>query len=95
MNAGKGWEGEGIGASVGGGWKVYIGKYFFLDMGGALGAFYSWYDPYVWGNDATGRYYYDYSGAPEDFVKRSKRRLWFGPTRVYFSVGIDFYGKRR
>ena len=95
MNAGKGWEGEGIGASVGGGWKVYIGKYFFLDMGGALGAFYSWYDPYVWGNDATGRYYYDYSGAPEDFVKRSKRLLWFGPTRVYFSVGIDFYGKRR
>ena len=95
MNAGKGWEGEGIGASVGGGWKVYIGKHFFLDMGGALGAFYSWYDPYVWGNDATGRYYYDYSGAPEDFVKRSKRLLWFGPTRVYFSVGIDFYGKRR
>ena len=95
MNAGKGWEGEGIGASVGGGWKVYIGKYFFLDMGGALGLFYSWYDPYVWGNDATGRYYYDYSGAPEDFVKRSKRLLWFGPTRVYFSVGIDFYGKRR
>ena len=95
MNAGKGWEGEGIGASVGGGWKVYIGKYFFLDMGGALGAFYSWYDPYVWGDDATGRYYYDYAGAPEDFVKRSKRLLWFGPTRVYFSVGIDFYGKRR
>ena len=95
MNAGKGWEGEGIGASVGGGWKVYIGKYFFLDMGGALGAFYSWYDPYVWGDDATGRYYYDYAGAPEDFVKRSKRLVWFGPTRVYFSVGIDFYGKRR
>ena len=95
FNAGKGWEGEGLGVSVGGGWKFYMGKYFFLDMGAALGLFYSWYDPYVWGNDSTGRYYYDYSGDPNDFVKRSKRLVWFGPTRLYIAIGLDIYGKRK
>lgn len=91
----KGWEGEGLGLSAGGGYKLYLGKYFFLDMGGALGLFYSGYDPYVWGNDPTGRYYYDYSGNPDDFSKRSKRLLWFGPTRIYISIGFDIYGRRR
>ncbi|MCR5827381.1 MAG: DUF3575 domain-containing protein [Bacteroidales bacterium] len=95
FNAEKGWEGEGLGASLGAGYKVYLGKHVYLDAGLALGLFYSWYDPYVWGNDATGRYYYDYYGDPDDFIRRNKRLVWAGPTRVYISVGIDIFGKKK
>ena len=91
----KGWEGEGLGASVGAGYKITLGRRFFLDLGGALGFFYSAYDPYVWGYDATKRYYYDYSGDPSEFVIRNKRLSWFGPTRVYISIGIDLFNRKK
>ncbi len=94
FNANQGWEGEGLGASLGVGYKLYLGKHVFLDAGAAFGYFYSWYDPYVWGNDATGRYYYDYYGNPEEFVPRNKRLQWFGPTRVYISLGIDLFNRK-
>lgn len=92
----KGWEGEGLGGSLGLGYKKYFGRSrFFFDTGLALGAFWSQYDPYVWGNEATGWYYYDYSGKPEDFRERSKRLLWFGPTRLYFSIGYDLLMRKK
>jgi hypothetical protein len=95
FNANKGWEGEGIGASLGGGYRLPLGKYFFLDMGIAAGAFYSAYDPYVWGNDGSNWYYYDYNGNPEAFVRRNQRLWWVGPTRVWLSIGFDFWKKDR
>ena len=92
----KGWIGEGIGASVGAGYKWPIGKSrFWFDAGGALGLFWSLYDPYVYGNDALGWYYYDYAGKPEDFKERNNGWLWFGPTRIYFSIGIDLFNRNR
>ena len=91
----QGWEGEGLGASLGGGYKIKLGRRMFLDLGGALGIFYSGYDPYVWGNDATGRYYYDYAGDPEQFKLRNKRLFWFGPTRVYISIGVDLFNRKK
>ena len=68
---------------------------FFFDTGIALGTLWSKYDPYVWGDDATHWYYYDYSGTPEDFKERSKRFLWLGPTRVYFSIGYDLIRRKK
>lgn len=91
----KGWEGEGIGASLGAGYKFKLGKRMFLDMGVAVGAFYSAYDPYVYGFDTTGRYYYDYNGDVDKFVARSKRLMWIGPTRAYISLGIDLFNRKR
>ena len=92
----KGWLGEGLGASVGAGYKWPIGQSrFWFDVGGALGIFFSGYDPYVYGNDALGWYYYDYAGKPEDFTERNNRWLWFGPTRIYFSVGVDLFNRNR
>ena len=90
----KGWEGEGLGLSVGGGYKWTFGR-FYIDLGGSLGAFYSKYDPYVWGNDATGWYYYDYSGDPAKFTSRRMRWFWFGPTRLQVSVGFDLFNRRK
>lgn len=89
----KGWEGEGIGASLGIGHKWTLGPRFFLDLGIAAGAFYTRYDPYVFGNDATRRYYYDYAGDPDLFVERNHRLFWFGPTRAYISLGIDLFNR--
>ena len=90
----KGWEGEGLGASLGAGYKLFLGKRLFLDMGGAIGFFYSAYDPFVWGNDATGRYYYDYAGDPNQFTRRRKRLFWAGPTRVFISLGFDLFKRK-
>ncbi|MBQ3711949.1 MAG: DUF3575 domain-containing protein [Bacteroidales bacterium] len=92
----RGWKGEGIHASAGIGWKKYLGRSrFFFDTGLALGVFWSRYDPYVYSNEATGWYYYDYTGKPADFTERSKRLLWFGPTRAYVSIGYDLFTRRR
>lgn len=92
----KGWEGEGLGGSLGIGYKKYFGNSrFYFDTGLAAGVFWSQYDPYFWGNEATGWYYYDYAGKPEDFRERSKHLLWFGPTRLYFSIGYDLLMRKR
>ncbi|MBR4810072.1 MAG: DUF3575 domain-containing protein [Bacteroidales bacterium] len=91
----KGWEGEGLGTSLGAGWKWLIGRRVTVDAGIGVGFFYSRYDPYVWGGDATGWYYYDYYGDPADFVERRMSLKWFGPTRVYVSIGIDLFDRKK
>ena len=90
----KGWEGEGLGISALGGHKWTFGR-IYIDMGLSLGVFYSRFDSYTWGNDATGWYYYDYVGDPEAFKPRSKRWLWLGPTRLQVSIGIDLINRNR
>lgn len=92
----KGWEGEGAGGAVGIGYKrsLFGSRRLWWDAGIAAGFFYSRYDPYVWGNDATRRYYYDYDGAPQDFVARNHSLSWLGPLRVWLSVGIDLFNRR-
>lgn len=92
----KGWIGEGFGASLGLGWKIPLGKSrMFVDLGLAAGAFYSRYDPYVYGNDATRWYYYDYIGDPDKFHKRNGVFIWAGPTRLYLSLGIDLFNRKK
>ena len=95
LKSARGWEGEGLGASLGVGHKWALGRHFTLDLGLALGVFYSGYDPYVWGDDATGWYYYDYEGDPAAFKKRNQRLLWWGPTRIYLNIGFDFWSRKR
>ena len=90
----KGREGEGLGLSLGAGHKWTFGR-FFIDAGLALGVFYSRFDSYTWGNDATGWYYYDYLGDPDEFQPRLQRWLWLGPTRLYLSVGIDLFNRNQ
>ena len=89
----KGWEGEGLGISLGAGYKWVFGR-FFIDLGAAFGFFYSGFDPYVYGFDEREWYYYDYTGDPDDFSPRNKRLTWFGPTRVYISVGVDLFNRK-
>ena len=79
--------------AVGIGYKWALGPRMYLDLGASAGFFYSRYDPFVWGNDPTGWYYYDYSGDPADFVRRRMSLSWFGPTRVYISLGINLFDR--
>ncbi|MBO4466400.1 MAG: DUF3575 domain-containing protein [Bacteroidales bacterium] len=88
----KGWNGEGLGISVGGGHKWTFGR-IYIDAGLALGVFYARYDSYTWGGDATGWYYYDYAGDPDDFEPRLKRWLWLGPTRLQVTIGVDLFNR--
>lgn len=90
----KGWQGEGLGASLGAGHKWVWGR-FFVDAGLAVGYFYTRYDPYIWGDDGTGWYYYAYTGNPDEFTPRSWTLKWFGPTRVYVSIGFDLATKKK
>ena len=92
-----GWQGEGFHLSAGLGWKFALGRKsrFFMDMGLAGGWFHSRYDPYVYGYDATGWYYYDYTGLPENFIKRNQALDWFGPTRVWISIGMELFKRSK
>ena len=90
----KGWQGEGLGISLGGGHKWTFGR-IYIDAGLALGVFYARYDSFTWGNDATGWYYYDYVGDPETFEPRLKRWLWLGPTRLQVTLGVDLFNRNR
>lgn len=92
----KGWEGEGLGASLGLGYKWVLGKSrLFLDLGITGGFFWARYDPYVYGFDATKRYYYDYDGDPDLFMERNHRFFWGGPMRAYISIGVDLFNRKR
>lgn len=93
-----GWQGEGLGASLGLGYKrsLFGSKRLFWDAGLAIGCFYSRYDPYVWGNDITGWYYYDYNGNPANFIRRNYALKWFFlPTRVWFAIGVDLFNRKK
>ena len=96
FNADRGWQGEGIGASLGIGYKhgLFGSDRLFWDTGLTVGYLHSRYDPYVWGNDPTDRYYYDYYGLPEDFRKRNHALDWFGPMRIWFSIGVDLFCRK-
>lgn len=92
----KGWEGEGLGASLGLGHKWILGKSrLFIDLGITGGIFWSRYDPYVYGFDATERYYYDYAGDPDLFKERNQRLFWGGPTRIFLSIGVDLFNRKQ
>ena len=96
LNINKGWQGEALGASLGIGYKWVLGKSrMFIDTGLALGVLYAPYDAYFYGGDATGWYYYDYAGDPDQFQKRNNRFLWVGPTRVYVSIGVDLFNRKK
>ena len=97
-NSSKGKQGEGIGAGLGIGYKIPLSRCdcnrrWYLDLGMTLGVFYTKYDPYIYGYDGTGWYYYDYSGSASSFHKRSHGWLWAGPTRVYFSIGYNIFNR--
>lgn len=102
LDANKGWEGEGGGAGLGGGYVMRLNRKgsLRLELTLDLGFFLTDYDPYVYGNpitgDRDGDYYYDYKGNASSFKKRNHRFTWVGPTNAGIHLTYDIvYRKKR
>ena len=101
FNENKGWEGEGFGAGLSGGYTVKLIRsgHLRLEAMLAVGAFYTKYDPYIFGNPLTGeydgKYYYDYTGKRRNFKKRDHSRTWVGPTNFGIQLTYDLIYRKR
>ncbi len=101
FNETKGWEGEGGGAGISGGYTVRLNRRgsFRLELTGAVGFFLSKNDPYVYGNPVNGnkdgKYYYDYTGSASKFKKRNHRFTWFGPTNLGVQLTYDIIYRKK
>ena len=97
----RGWEGEGLGAGLSGGYTMRLTRcgHFRLEFMAALGFLATKYDPYVWGNpitgDLDGKYYYDYQGVASKFKKRNHLFTWLGPTNVGIQLTYDIIYRKR
>ena len=96
MNADDGWQGEhwGFGVTAG---KVFRLKHFKsikIEPYVRIGYLHTDYDDYHAGRPYNNKYYYDWTGRPQDFIRRSHHRNWFGPTMIGINVTLDLYIKR-
>ena len=98
----RGWEGEGLGAGLGIGYSVPLGKseHWRLEFGVQAGVFNTRYDPYQWlcpvdPDSDTPLYYYKWYGDAKDFKKRQHSYTWFGPTRVDITLSYDLIYRKR
>lgn len=96
FDADRGWVGEGLGAGVGAGYVLPLGKKGRWKLEFSLQAgFYSCkYDPYQFENLVNPNYrdhlyYYRWTQSPELFKKRQYRHTWVGPTRVGITISYD------
>ena len=96
----KGWEGEGLGAGLTGGYVLPLSKRhprWRLEFSLGVGYYQTKYDPYVYGNPITGtedtKYYYNYTGNTGDFKKRNHRFTWIGPSEVGVHLTYDLLFK--
>ncbi len=101
FNEKKGWEGEGLGAGISGGYTLKLNRRgsFRLEFTGALGFLATRHDPYVYGNPVSGekdgKYYYDYTGSASKFKKRNHMFTWFGPTNLGIQLTYDIVYRKR
>ncbi len=97
----KGWEGEGGGGGLSFGYTFPLTRKgnLRLELTASLGAFYTRYDPYVYGNPLVttedGLYYYDYLGNTSDFKKRNHQFFWFGPTNLGIQLTYDLIYRKK
>lgn len=97
----KGWQGEGGGIGISGGYVLPLTKKGDLRMEFmlALGAFLTYFDPYVYGNPVTGDkdgfYYYNYTGSATEFKKRNHMLTWYGPTNIGIQLTYDIIYRKK
>ncbi len=96
FDADRGWRGEGWGGGLGIGYVLPISKnqHWRLEFGAQVGYFRTDYDPYQWlcpedGEAGGEKYFYKWTGKPEDFKTRQHRFTWIGPTRIGITLTYD------
>ena len=92
----RGWKGEALGAGLGAGYVMPLGKksHWRLEFSLQAGFLYGGYDPFQFENPVNPNYqdhlyYYKWTGKPQDFKRRQYRFSWLGPTRVGITLGYD------
>lgn len=102
LNKDDGWVGEGLGAGVGLGYVVPLGRrnqHWRLEIGAQVGFFRTKYDPFVYGCPVEkiedGLYYYDYTGDADLFKPRQYRFTWLGPTRAGITLSYDLLYRKK
>ena len=101
----RSWQGEGGGGGIGAGYTMALNKQksLRLEFSVEFGAFYTRYDPYVYGNPITGDitgdnnkdYYYDFIGNASQFKKRNHQFFWLGPTNAGIHLTYDIIYRKR
>ena len=92
----RGWKGEALGAGLGAGYVLPLGKksHWRLEFSVQAGFMYGGYDPFQFENPVNPNYqdhlyYYKWTGKPADFKRRQYRFSWLGPTRVGITLSYD------
>ena len=92
----RGWKGEALGAGLGAGYVLPLGKksHWRLEFSVQAGFMYGGYDPCQFENPVNPNYqdhlyYYKWTGKPADFKRRQYRFSWLGPTRVGITLSYD------
>jgi hypothetical protein len=92
----RGWKGEALGAGIGAGYVMPLGKksHWRLEFSLQAGFLYGGYDPFQFENPVNPNYqdhlyYYKWTGKPANFKQRQYRFSWFGPTRVGITLSYD------
>ena len=95
FDAERAWQGEGWGVGLGYGyvWQPWRNKNWKLEAFVRFGYYHSFYDPYHAGDPFNGKYYYDWDGPIEDFMRRNHRLRWVGPTGVGVTLSYDLFSR--
>lgn len=101
FDADRGWVGEGIGAGIGAGYVLPLGKKsrWKLEFALQVGFYTCKYDPYQFENLVNPDYhdqlyYYRWTQSPDLFKKRQYHHTWVGPTRVAITLSYDLLFRR-
>ena len=101
LNREKGWEGEGGGLGISGGYVTPLNKRgnLRLEVMAAIGFYLTNFDPFVYGNPITGTedgdYYYKYYGSASNFKRRNHRFTWLGPTNLGIQLTYDIIYRKK
>lgn len=96
FDAERAWQGEGWGLGLGYGyvWQPWQNERWKLEAFVRLGYYHSLYDPYHASAPFNGKYYYDWDGPIENFIRRNHRLRWLGPTGVGITISYDLFSRR-
>lgn len=96
FNEELGWQGEGWSFGLGYGrvWQPWKNKKWKLEAFIRVGYYHSVYDPYHAGEPGNDKYYYDWEGPIENFVRRNHRLRWFGPTGLGITLSYDLLNRK-
>lgn len=96
FDAERGWQGEGWGLGLGYGyvWHPWKNEHWKLEAFVRLGYYHSLYDPYHASDPYNGKYYYDWDGPIENFIRRNHRLRWLGPTGAGITISYDLFKRK-